>query len=395
MNPAWVVVGACFLVIFGVWNSHAGFGVFLPVLSNEFGWSRGSVSVAASLNQFLGGAIGVAVGAASDRHGPRPVLVLCTLGAGAAFLLTSSVGTLWQYYLLQGLLLGGSMSVIYVVPTATVSRWFADRRGLALGIVLCGQPLAFVTGGPLAASLIGTFGWRRAYLILGALVWLISLPASWKARFPPGPRSHQASRAAQSSGAESTFREALRNRRLWLIGGTWLLQGVPYMMVAIHIVPYVRDRGVSLEHASLALTVYGISNIVGRLLSGVAADRLGTRATFSICSVLAFFSLAGMTAGPWLGLFYALTFGFGLGVAGCDTAAVKAIAEVFGLRAIGAIIGLLSLLWRIGGALGPTTAGFVYDVTGSYVPAFLFALFAMLVSLILFILGLASPHRSR
>jgi MFS family permease len=90
-RQGWVVVGACSLVMFGVWNSHAGFGVFLPVLAGEFGWSRGAISIAPSLNLIIGGLIAFFVGAASDRYGPRLILAASAFFVGALFVLASRI----------------------------------------------------------------------------------------------------------------------------------------------------------------------------------------------------------------------------------------------------------------------------------------------------------------
>lgn len=379
LEGGWLVVAASFAVMFAVWNPFAGFGVFLPVLSREFGWSRGAISVAVSLNLLIGGAIAFGVGAASDRYGPRRVLALSGLLVGAGYLFASIIDALWQLYLLQGVLLGVGMSGMYLVPTATVSRWFSEQRGLALGIVLAGLNLAYATGGPLCAFLINTVGWRAAYLLLGGVVWSIAVPASLFMRDPPagdGARigvaradhgvaaSPLAPHAQATAGA--TFREAVTDRRLWFLFVSWLLLGFALMMVAVHLVPYMNDRGLTLERASLALTIYGISSIAGRLVFGAAADRLGTRPTFWFCLVLELLPLVSVLAAPPPWALYFLIMWFGLGAAGSDTAVVKVASEVFGIRAIGAIIGALGFGWRCGAALGPAVAGFLYDLTGSY-----------------------------
>ncbi len=378
--------------MFGVWNPFAGFGVFLPVLSGEFGWSRGAISVAASLNLIIGGAIAFGVGAATDRYGPRRVLALSGLLVGAGYLLASAISALWQFYLLLGFFLGVGMSGMYLVPTATVSRWFTEQRGLALGIVLAGLSLAYVTGGPLSAYLINTFGWRTAYLLMGGLVWSVAVPASL---FMTNPQGTASSLAASHSlvPVGATFREALEDRRLWLLLVSWLLLGFALIMVTVHLVPYMTDQGVSLERASLALSIYGISSIAGRLAFGLAADRLGTRPTFWFCLVSQFLPLAAVLAGPPPLVLYFLIIGFGLGAAGSDTAVVKAASEVFGVRAIGAIIGALGLGWRCGAAIGPAAAGFLYDLTGSYSLPFGLASAGLLVSFVCFTVG-TSPLRS-
>ena len=368
-RQGWVVVAACFVVMFGVWNSHAGFGVFLPVLADEFGWSRGAISVTASLNLIVGGVIAFLVGAASDRYGPRPVLLLSALAVGGLFALASTINTLWQLYLVLGVLLGFGMASVYLVPTATVSRWFVEQRGLALGILFSGLNLAYLTGPLMSAYLIQGLGWRTTYLVLGATVWAIAIPASLLTRFPPGGSIEARSDRSAAPGG-LTARESLGDVRLWLLTIAWLLHGVSSMMIAVHLVPYVKDRGVTLETASLALTIYGTGNIVGRLVFGLAADRVGTKHTFRLCMVMQIAVLTWIVTGPSLAALDVLIFWYGLASAGSDTTIAKGAVETFGVRAIGSVMGIMSFGWRCGAALGPAVAGFLYDATGAYTIAF-------------------------
>ena len=313
-RQGWVVVGACSLVMFGVWNSHAGFGVFLPVLANEFGWSRGAISVAPSLNLIIGGLIAFVIGAASDRWGPRLILTTSAVLAGALFALASRIDALWHLYLVLGVLQGVAMSSVYLVPTTTVSRWFVERRGLALGILLAGLNLAFVTGPRLSAFLIERVGWRTTYLVLGALVWVLAIPGSLLTRFPPEPaRSDSHDRSEASAGV--TLGEALKDRRLWLLVTAWMLLGFNQMMMSIHLVSFVKDQGVTLERAALALTILGTGTIVGRILVGIASDRMGTKPMFWFCLTIQITSLLAIVAGPSLSVLNLLLFGFGLSAA--------------------------------------------------------------------------------
>ncbi|HEY7542611.1 MAG TPA: MFS transporter [Methylomirabilota bacterium] len=392
-RQGWVVVGACSLVMFGVWNSHAGFGVFLPVLANEFGWSRGAISVAPSLNLIIGGLIAFFVGAASDRYGPRLILAVSAVLVGALFALASRIDALWHLYAVLGVLLGVAMSSVYLVPTTTVSRWFVDRRGLALGILLAGLNLAFVTGPRLSAFLIERFGWRTTYLLLGALVWVLAIPGSLLTRFPPASSSAGSDRAAASGG--STVREALADRRLWLLVTAWMLLGFNQMMMSIHLVSYVKDRGVTLERAALALTILGTGTIAGRILVGMAADRLGTKPMFWVCLTVQITTLVSIIAGPSLSILNFLLFWLGLSAAGSDTTLVKGAVETFGVRSIGAVMGVLSLGWRCGAALGPTAAGFIYDATGTYVLAFALAAGGLALSSAFFTLGTVTALERR
>jgi MFS family permease len=395
------MVAALFTVTFSVSNPFAAFGVFLPVLAETFGWSRGAISVALSINLLLGGVVGFALGAIADRHGPRLPLTITVLCAGAGFTLAATVNALWQLYLFVGVLAGVGMSGFYVLSTATVARWFETQRGIALAIVLTGFNLGFMTGGPLAAWLIEHLGWRVAYAALGLAACLVGGLASLAVRFPSaaagetpaGAAGHPRDAEAACQGPVGVaFGHALADRRLWLLSVAWLLQGAVLLMVSVHVVPYARDRGISLEGASLTLTAYGLGSVLGRIGFGSAADRFGGLATMRACVAIEMAALVPLLMTPSQIVLLVLLAAFGMGFAGADTLFVKSIPEVFGVKALGAIIGVLSLGWRSGAAIGPPAAGFVHDATGSYAIPFGAAPVVILVSFTLFTLA-ARRHR--
>jgi len=389
--PRWRVVAALFLVTGSVSCSVAAFGVFLPVLTEAFGWSRGAVSVALSINLVWGGLLAFGVGRAADRHGPRGVLTGTVLVGALGFLLTSRIDALWHFYLAYGVLVGVGMSSIYVLSTTAVARWFADRRGLALAIVLSGFNLGWLVGGPLAAWLIGAWGWRGAYLGLAGLVAGVGVPASLSVSFPGVGRGARGAGGAATGGhgpvTGTPIDRALRDWHLWVLMGCWCLLGLVFMMVSVHSVPYARDRGLPLEQASLALTAFGIGAAVGRLGAGVAADRLGTAPTLYWCVAIQGTALLALVAGPppWA-LIPALVV-FGVGAAGADNSFVKVVPEVFGLVALASIMSVIGLGWRVGAALGPAAAGFLHDATRSYTLAFAAGVVALGAGLALFTAG--------
>jgi MFS family permease len=400
------VVVALFALVFAVAIPLASFGVFLPVLAAAFGWSRGAISVALSINMITGGIAGFWIGVLADRYGPRAVLGPTILLAGTGFALASTIGALWQFYLCIGVLVGIGNSSIYVISAATIVRWFDEDRGLVLGLVLTGLNLGFAAGGPVSAVLIDGIGWRGAYLTLAVLVCAVAGLASLFVVNPARPilvTDTGAVRRVGSygpPGADSlnvttpgfTFAEALASPRLWYLATAWMLLGFVFMLTTVHIVPYARDRGISLESASLALTAYGIGAIAGRILVGMAADRLGVRPLMRWCFAVQFLAFVPLLAGPpgWAVTLLLLAFGFGF--AGADTLLVTVVPEVVGLRAIGAAMGVLNFGWRLGAALGPATAGFVYDATGSYLLAFAVAAAFVVAGFVLSTFG-ARPAR--
>jgi MFS family permease len=164
-------------------------------------------------------------------------------------------------------------------------------------------------------------------------------------------------------------------------------------MLSVHVVSYARDQGIRLEAASLAITAYGFGAVLGRVGGGLLADRFGATWIMGWGSVLQAATLTALLFGLSQERLLLLLALFGVAFAGADTAFARAVPEVFGLHALGAVFGVLSLWWRCGAALGPMTAGFIHDATGSYTIPFATAPLAVLVSLGLFVVAVRpSPH---
>jgi len=378
LAPRWRVVVALFIVTSCIATAVSTFGVFLPVLSDAFGWSRGAVSVVLSINLVLGGLAAFPVGRIADRRGPRAVLASTVAIGAVGFVLSARIEALWQLYLSYGVLVGIGMSSIYVLTAATVARWFETRRGLALAIVLSGFNLGWLT-----AFLISRWGWRTAYVGLGALVAAVGLPASFSVRYP---RSSEPRRVVPGTTAAAR-RSAFGDTRLWFFVAAWSFLGLVFMMVTVHSVSYARDRGLPLEQASLALSAFGIGAVSGRLLAGAAADRFGAVPIMRVCLLVQLTALCALLIGlPTWTIVVTLLF-FGLGASGADNTFVKAVSDVFGLAALATIMSVVGLGWRSGAGLGPALAGFVHDLTGSYTPSFAFGVLALAAGWTLFRLG--------
>ena len=163
--------------------------------------------------------------------------------------------------------------------------------------------------------------------------------------------------------------------------------GALSLMVSVHIVPFAHDQGISLAEASLALTAYGVGAVAGRIGSGAVSDLFGTFTTIRLGYALQVVALAILLWFPSREMLLVSLLVLGVGFAATDTMLAKAVPDVFGTRALGAILGVLNLGWRCGAALGPAAAGFVYDLTGSYAIPFGAAPVVVLASWGLFALG--------
>ena len=396
----WLIVGSLFLTTYGQSTMLAAYGVFLPFLVSTFGWSRGAISAALSINLLVGGVAGLAFGWLADRYGPRLILALTGALAGGAYALVSWLDELWQLYLVVGVLGGIGTSSFYVLSATTIARWFDARRGIALALVLVGFNLGYITTGPLVARLIERIGWHAAFAAIGAACAVLTMLAGLTVRLPRGGEGPSRGRiepvapGAREVGRETveeemTLSRALADRRQWYLNVAWSLQGGLALMLSVHVVPFGLDQGLSLATASLGLTAYGLGSAVGRIGGGAVSDRFGARRTIGPCYALEAVGLVGLVLATSPAGRFASLMAVGAGFAASDTMFLRAIPDVFGMRAIAAIMGVLTLGWRWGAALGPMAAGFAYDLTGSYVLIFSVAPGTALASWLLFALGTA------
>ncbi len=172
------------------------------------------------------------------------------------------------------------------------------------------------------------------------------------------------------SGKALSFKEAVKARHFWMVSIAWLLYGFFYQIGLVHIVPYATDLGMSAISASIILAIIGLLGMVGRPTMGFAADRLGNKATAIASLVLLSVAFSGLSATDrlWMLYLFAVIYGFfcGLGIL-----LSPIIVELFGLRALGTILGAVLLANSIGGAIGPIVAGHIFDTTGTYHLAFI------------------------
>jgi MFS family permease len=169
----WIIVIASFFICVMAYGGSHSFGVFFKFLRDDFGWTSAATSGAFSFYMILQSVLAIPSGWATDKFGPRRIVILGALLLGLGLSLTSQISALWQLYATYGFLMGVGMSVFYSPLLATTSRWFAKRRGLALGIVSAGIGAGTLIMAPLANYLILTHGWRASYLMIGPAIGII------------------------------------------------------------------------------------------------------------------------------------------------------------------------------------------------------------------------------
>ena len=200
----WVIVGAGIVITCLGMGTMMSLGIFLQPMSLATGWSRTSISTAALLNFLCMGPASFFWGALSDRFGTRAVVLAGGALSGLGLAAASQAGTVGEFQILFGVIIGVAAGSYYAPLTATATRWFVRHRSLAVALISAGFAIGSMTISPFARWLIDDYGWRTAMLTLGALSWLLIIPAALLVRKPPLP-SRAASAAAVASPVEREF----------------------------------------------------------------------------------------------------------------------------------------------------------------------------------------------
>ncbi len=368
-----IVAAACFSIqAIGV-GSFLAYGVFFNPLMSEFGWSRAIISGAAALAFFTMGLVGIFVGRLNDRFGPRNLMRITAVFLGMGYLLMFKLATIWQLYLFYGIIFGIGLSSIDVVALSTIARWFSQRRGMMTGIVKVGTGAGQFTLTLLAGVLISSYGWRNAYLIIGsaALPMLILLAQVLKR--DPSQIDRSANRIESKPKIVSnridsglSLHETLRTFQLWILSFANLTVTFCLLIIMVHIVPHARDIGVSPTHAAGILSTIGAVSMIGRFMAGVLIDRIGSKRVLIICYLLLIPGLLWLQITDTLWMLYLFASIYGIAHGGIFTTISPLVAELFGTRDHGVILGIVICFGTTGGAMGPILAGYTYDITGSY-----------------------------
>jgi len=396
----YVIAASCFGIQAIGLGTYFSYGVFFNQLISEFGWSRAAISGASSLAFFLMGLFGILVGRISDKIGPRNVMAVTGFLFGLGHVLMSGLGAVWQLYVFYGVIVGMGMSSVDVIALSTIARWFVRQRGAMTGIVKIGTGAGqFII--PLAASmLIAGYGWRTSYIIIGAAVLILLVSIAQLLRGDPSRtaplRNNDREPSGDTpdlSGGGFSISETIRTRQFWMICSVNLSILFCLMTIMVHIVPHAQDIRVSATRAASVLATIGGVSMVGRFITGLAIDRIGSKRTMVICCMLLIAGLLWLQTAGQLWMLYLFAVIYGTAHGGFFTTISPIVAEFFGIRAHGVLFGIIAFCGTVGGSLGPILAGYIFDVTAHYSPAFW--LCSLMSSLGLALLLLLKPIEDR
>jgi MFS family permease len=367
--------GNVFAAFVGLSLSYAMFTVFMfgtlvQPLEQEFGWGRAQMSFALTITNLTVVFGSPLMGYLVDRWGVKPLLipsiVLMGLAVWAMSLLQDTIGWFYAGYLAITLFGLGTLPLSY---SRVVIAWFDRRRGLALGIALAG----FGVGGALVPEIskfmIEHYGWRNAYQLFGAAIFLVSLPTALfvlrEKPIAPGDETENV-----QAGWGMSNKEAARTRNYWLVLFSFLLVGIGITSVLSHLVPMLLDRGMTLTSAARCMSTLALALIFGRILAGYLMDRYfapWVTAGFIVFGLGGGVVLLALGAvGPWAFLAAALV---GLATGSEISEIAYIVGRYFGQLSFGQIYGIMFGAFQLGSAVSAPLMGYYFDRVGDYTGA--------------------------
>ncbi len=379
----WWIVGGCFVALFvGLGVGIYAPPVFLVPLQNHFGWSRAAIAAGSASAAVIGGVASPVVGACIDKYGSRTMMIFGALVMGTAMLLLSAMTALWQLYVLNVVAAIGFTCCGPIPIQTLISNWFRRRRGLAMGIAQTGVGFGGLVMAPLAGLLVARVGWRLAFAVLGGVIlttitaMVLAVVRSRPAEMGLLPDGDAVvseggeGEAGHGVGIGIDVGAALRTGAFWVLAAAHFLWLFASSSILGHFVAHLRDVGFESGVAAGALGLIGGASVAGRIVVGYFADSSSKRGVMSAALVLSALSVTLLLSIASRGALPLFVVSYGLAVGGIAVLFPLLVGEYFGLLAFGKILGLIAIAATLGMAAGPVLTGRIYDVTGSYRPAF-------------------------
>ena len=398
----WRIVALMFFTLFfTAGHGFYTFSVYLPRLIQALECDVFSATIAVAVWAVVVGLASPVVGAFMQRFGARNVLTAATAAAGAVALLMSIVTTLWHLYAIMALS-GAVVAASTLVPAQTiVTMWFRKYRGRAMALTLMGIGLGGLLLPPITSYLIAHLGWRGAYRVMGLLFFIVVLPPlvlflknrpADVGQAPDGLTPGKEGGATAHTLSGVSMRRAVRARAFWLIVGIYVLQLYATSAVAMNTQIFAEHQGFSVMTAPLFMALALGVTLPGRFVTGVLCDRFSPKGLMAIAGLF-------VAAGPlalevcvvklgWIDFRAIGVFALLQGGAVATNAIVLPVlvGRCFGDREFSKIMGLIMVGFAIGILLGPTSAGRIFDKTGSYEMAFFICIACALLSVVLALL---------
>ncbi len=394
----WLVLAAAFMTTTVGWGIYYSFAVFFKDLQSTFNANRAEISIAASI--FIGTffTMGVIYGWIIDKYSPRIMVGLGGLAVFVGMFISSRATVVWQLYVFLGFLSGAGVSATILPFIAVLSRWFVKRRGLVLGIQATGAGVGMMVFSPLSQRMLTAYGWRTSFDILGIIGLVVFSISAFLARGFPREKGLEAYGAVPSDTVKATaakpsvtasnseidipLNRAIKGRNLWMALGIRMALSLAIYMVNTHLVNFAKDAGMVATSAALLMTIVGLVSVGGKITAGHLADKIGSKRIVISCAVLMAAEMLWLSSPKGAVALQLSAVVYGLAYGGSFALMNTIVAEAFGVKFLGQILGVINLGSAVGSLFGPWLAGYVFDITGSYSIAFMIAAGVAVVAVI-------------
>ncbi|MFV0279751.1 MAG: MFS transporter, partial [Rhodoblastus sp.] len=387
VHYGWIIVATTFFSSLVMAGAVGLPGAFIIPLSKEFGWDTAEISSAMAVRFALFGLMGPFSAALIEKYGARRIMffaqALVFSGLAGSLFMTS----LWQLFLFWGLLIGLGTGLTALVLVAIMStRWFAEKRGLVVGVLTAAVATGQLVFLPFASMLIESYGWRLALVpslvaialaAFGVLLFLAERPADVGLRAYGEKADAPAAAPAPPVGnpvasAFGALGEAARNPAFWLLAGSFFICGLSTNgLVQTHFIPLCVDYGLQAVAAASVLAMMGVFDFVGTVASGYLSDRIDARKL-----LFWYYALRGLSL-LWLPFSTFSIYGlsifaifYGLDWIATVPPTVKLTGSVFGRAKAGLVFGWIFAAHQIGAAVAAFGGGLSKTYLLTYAPAF-------------------------
>jgi MFS transporter, OFA family, oxalate/formate antiporter len=384
----WKVLGGGFLMDLAFGNIY-GWSVFVAPLEKEFGWKRADTSMVFTIAIFMTGLTFVLSGWIYDKWGPSFCAFTGGILASLGFYLSAYTHSLSYLFICFGVLggFGAGLGCAVVIPT--VAKWFPDKRGLAMGLIVGAYGASSAIFGPLAANiLIPDYGLHTTFQILGVTFLVMTMTGALLLKNPP-PNfrlenwSPTPAQRATASIYQFTPSEVVRTSTFQLVWLAYALGAAAGMMVISQLVPFVISRGISSTSiATMALSVGALGNVLGRVFSGWMSDALGRLNVLRLMIAISAITMPVLygVRSIWALYVAVIVVYYCYGTLLSVNAALS--PDFWGIKHVGLINGMVFTAWGTAGIIGPRIGGLLYDKYHDYRIAFYTASFLAVVALI-------------
>lgn len=368
-STAWRTIICAALIVTVAMGVRQAFGLFMRPVSMDLDVGRQTFGMAIAISNLVFGLAQPFVGAWADRRGSGNIVFVGTIVYVAGLLLTTLVSGPIGLNLTFGFLVGLALSgTTFVVVLGAVGRRVpAERRSMAFGIVTAGGSLGQFLVVPAAQGALSALDWKGALVVLAALTGAMALLALGVSGKPAPDKAPAPGEASEAGSLRVALGEASASRSFWLLNAGFFVCGFHIAFVATHLPAYLRDQGLSASVGAWALALIGLFNIAGSWLWGAWGQGRSKKGLLAILYGLRAVTIAVFIAvplSPLSVLVFASAFGFlWLGTVPLTSGLV---GQIWGVRYLSTLYGIVFLSHQVGSFLGAWLAGLAFDATGSY-----------------------------